>query len=1316
MTEVNNEPFRDTPDAVAAARAQQKSRECNSKTPRQNEKNVASKQRRSSPGGVENAPAWPEVNNEPFPNTPKAGAAARSQQKIRKRSPTKSQKSDKQPASKRRCSSPAGVRSTPPTPDVEAEAFPNTPEAGAQQESLKCSLTKGQKSEEKAPARKRRRLPDDAARLPDGRSFVHCTASFRAERAKEARLAIGGVLPSSPPTERAMSGLSELARTTATTCSGLCRLASALMAEGFHLDYVSMLCDRRVLGAAETEEFGRLIEAKYCKVKSKFRSKQGHEHWFDFSAFLNAVLQLRATAATEGTVAEMIPSMTEEQALAFVTPSVGACAPGYGKCVMLDYFGCKHMAAVNARMVALRHAKKTFEQAKGLVTGLVEGVFVRFGLHFGLPWSTITDKPDEVVANLCFGFLHRRPQFCLKYIRAALSLYGCPERYDIIRALVSNKQGRSYKRPGPTKKQREKVMAALEVNAPAPKRKKWYTKKKIGCEKKGWDVGLAVKALSPIPFAEKPTGEAMGLFAKWLTGIEWSFAVHTSLSNDLREGGFHEEYVSAAKAVTAITPNDEKLFQRMVGKAVVGKRLHKNGTYYSTWMTPDGTGRLTRKFLTRAVCALRSLSGGWGAGGGKDAERMVRELTDDEMRRFVVSITGTIRAFNLLMVEVVGASNVKAAREAQSLVANAHRDFLILRNRGLANELFLPQFTSICVALRVAPAMITTVDPAVLVERMDDLPTLITKKKALRYIKAMLSSQRKSDYMYRLERALGPRSRLTSPEDAFVNGDPWRVSLLQEIKLQHTNSCRRKSAYASRQVRANVRAEVHALEFIDKWARLKDKKFLAAPDPVLQFMTLATSQDFEDVLVAYGSTAAANNKIVRSSRAEHQATLKVARMLCMLRIRCRKHIKDSAGLAHIKVSQILAQIPDHRVRASQLVRRTYTDEEMDRMEAVVKGDVSARLMLAIFRRVGLRRGAVAHLRFVQLFDEKDLPRRVCRVMEKGNKVREFVVPPAVKEAAIAYAKEARQWQPELNPEKFYIFGEDNTRPSGRINTEIKRIGEAADVHARMYPHAFRHTIVGQLVDGGHSMEDIAAWLGHSDSRTTARHYYVPTVMALHDKLFSEVVSAPDVAVIEACEQKVQHVEQKVEIGREMLEVYNREIQALAKVHPEAAAALVRSLCDRMPDLRERIVMLDNAPDVSSLPSPPQPPSVHIPGVGLGSLHLAQEAAEQDGEEEEWEDLGGFLAEDAAPEEPPAAEEDVSDVSDDEVAASEEEEGDVSDVSGDELASQEEEEDVSDVSDVSDAEEEDEPAEEEDEPAEGDDEPTNDEDLWEDLDT
>ena len=88
----------------------------------------------------------------------------------------------------------------------------------------------------------------------------------------------------------------------------------------------------------------------------------------------------------------------------------------------------------------------------------------------------------------------------------------------------------------------------------------------------------------------------------------------------------------------------------------------------------------------------------------------------------------------------------------------------------------------------------------------------------------------------------------------------------------------------------------------------------------------------------------------------------------------------------------------------------------------------------------------------------------------------------------------------------YIFNE--SKPELPLQTEtlrqwLRMIAQAAGVTAvKVLPHQFRHTITGNLMDAGNSLEVVSKYLGHKSTRTTHNHYWVAEVQELQDLMCS----------------------------------------------------------------------------------------------------------------------------------------------------------------------------------------------------------------------
>jgi integrase len=207
-------------------------------------------------------------------------------------------------------------------------------------------------------------------------------------------------------------------------------------------------------------------------------------------------------------------------------------------------------------------------------------------------------------------------------------------------------------------------------------------------------------------------------------------------------------------------------------------------------------------------------------------------------------------------------------------------------------------------------------------------------------------------------------------------------------------------------------------------------------------------------------------------------------------------------MSSLTAQSLLKGLPSKRIQPEDEIRRTYTDEEISAMFEACESDARWSLILRILREIGLRVSALGHLKYHMLLDAAHTPRHVCKVPEKGGKFRHFITSFPLKQAIKRYAELLHDSVP-ADGDMFLFNTCDPAKPLNgcTIRTCLTNIARAAGVKdVKVHPHAFRHTIVGNLIDAGNSMDKVSKWMGHSSADVTATHYHVPEIKDLHEKM------------------------------------------------------------------------------------------------------------------------------------------------------------------------------------------------------------------------
>jgi len=113
----------------------------------------------------------------------------------------------------------------------------------------------------------------------------------------------------------------------------------------------------------------------------------------------------------------------------------------------------------------------------------------------------------------------------------------------------------------------------------------------------------------------------------------------------------------------------------------------------------------------------------------------------------------------------------------------------------------------------------------------------------------------------------------------------------------------------------------------------------------------------------------------------------------------------------------------------------------------------------------------------------DLQRGCVKIMGKGR--RERLVPLCGVEDIRALALYAKIFQKEIDSGGWFFINRDGKRFSEQsVRFMIKKYAKGANLHDRITPHMFRHSVATQLLENGVDIRYIQTFLGHSSITTT----------------------------------------------------------------------------------------------------------------------------------------------------------------------------------------------------------------------------------------
>jgi integrase len=339
--------------------------------------------------------------------------------------------------------------------------------------------------------------------------------------------------------------------------------------------------------------------------------------------------------------------------------------------------------------------------------------------------------------------------------------------------------------------------------------------------------------------------------------------------------------------------------------------------------------------------------------------------------------------------------------------------------------------------------------------------------------------------------------------DEFCKDNPWRTSLVKLIYDTNIDRVKAKSSYVESVMKKLIYSSVVFLKYLDSYCS-KNYPAIKTNDYIKWFLATCTKDMVMNVILEYGKTINVQNERVKNVVDGHHAKRNISTIVSLFK-NTLKMVPCYREIHSIVPSTLTINIENKRVIADSNTRRVYLKKEIDDMLLCVNDDPYMTLIITILREIGLRAGAICNLKYRDLIDVNfNTPLHICRVLEKGNKIREFSTSPNLKLKIVTVIGSTIINNPSINP-NWYIFGTSNEVPmsySTFLNRLKKIAMESGIVDVNVHPHSFRHTIVGELMDAGNSAEIVSKYIGHTNVDTTMKYYHVMTTDDMMEKLIN----------------------------------------------------------------------------------------------------------------------------------------------------------------------------------------------------------------------
>ena len=324
----------------------------------------------------------------------------------------------------------------------------------------------------------------------------------------------------------------------------------------------------------------------------------------------------------------------------------------------------------------------------------------------------------------------------------------------------------------------------------------------------------------------------------------------------------------------------------------------------------------------------------------------------------------------------------------------------------------------------------------------------------------------------------------------FASESLWKKELIEYLRKINIDRLSKTSAYPEITLRKILSRNVMLLRHIENYLTDNFDHIPSHIDSIQWFFNTIDINGLKKCIIHIGNNNInPENDRVKSKHTKHHGLDFVKTTIVFFRDRIPNYIHCKKDLYTLNSTEILSKINDQRDIPCENIRRHFYDEEVDKIMEYVKEDSKYTLIFTIFREVGLRIGAVITLQTKHFINHKGVYLDNCRKLEKGKKYRTFPISDNLKEILKLYLDENIDIKNDINS---YLFPSKSGKhlSSDSVRNKLIRITESLNIYGHhIHPHAFRHTIVNNLMSQGNKLENVSKFMGHSSISTTEQYYW-----------------------------------------------------------------------------------------------------------------------------------------------------------------------------------------------------------------------------------
>jgi len=260
---------------------------------------------------------------------------------------------------------------------------------------------------------------------------------------------------------------------------------------------------------------------------------------------------------------------------------------------------------------------------------------------------------------------------------------------------------------------------------------------------------------------------------------------------------------------------------------------------------------------------------------------------------------------------------------------------------------------------------------------------------------------------------------------------------------------------------------------------------------IKQFLRECNIDDIVDMICHTYASVKCRNERVKSQHTKHSALQHVNYCLSVLKVipdvTCAMQIKT------LKPSIILNQIEDKREHPDHELRRHFYKDEVEKLFDMCKGDAEFTCVLRLLHETGLRVNALVSMKISNVTDFNGTPKSETSILDKGRKLRTILLSDNMRADLETHL--AQRTPIDRNG---FLFTQKNNynkhMTTMYVRKQLIKLANSCGIHGiHIHPHAFRHTLVNNLMSMGNDIHNVSKFLGHSSISTTEQYYWTSKI-------------------------------------------------------------------------------------------------------------------------------------------------------------------------------------------------------------------------------